>query len=201
MMADNIAGVILAGGASKRFNGIIKPMIDYEGKTIISRIIETIGEIFDDIIIVTNTPDEFKEYDNYKIIGDKFLNKGPLAGIHSALKESESEAIFVVAGDMPLLDKEIIIRQIDFYNTNKCDILIPQIDYYIEPLHGIYKKTLIRNLEDYLGGDNNYAVREFLKMSDVRYLLMEVSGKSISAFTNINSSDDIPVIIKLPGIK
>jgi len=201
MMADNIAGVILAGGASKRFNGIIKPMIDYEGKTIISRIIETIGEIFDDIIIVTNTPDEFKEYDNYKIIGDKFLNKGPLAGIHSALKESESEAIFVVAGDMPLLDKEIIIRQIDFYNTNKCDILIPQIDYYIEPLHGIYKKTVIRNLEDYLAGDNNYAIREFLKMSDVRCLLMEVSGKSISAFTNINSSDDIPVIIKLPGIK
>ena len=201
MMADNIAGVILAGGASKRFNGIIKPMIDYEGKTIISRIIETIGEIFDDIIIVTNTPDEFKEYDNYKIIGDKFLNKGPLAGIHSALKESESEAIFVVAGDMPLLDKEIIIRQIDFYNTNKCDILIPQIDHYIEPLHGIYKKTLIRNLEDYLGGDNNYAIREFLKMSDVRCLLMEVSRKSISAFTNINSSDDIPVIIKLPGIK
>ena len=200
-MADNIAGVILAGGASKRFNGIIKPMIDYEGKTIISRIIETIGEIFDEIIIVTNIPDEFKEYDSYKIIGDKFLNKGPLAGIHSALKESESEAIFVVAGDMPLLDKEIILRQIDFYNTNKCDILIPQIDHYIEPLHGIYKKTVIRNLEDYLGGDNNYAVREFLKMSDVRCLLMEVSGKSISAFTNINSSDDIPVIIKLPGIK
>jgi molybdopterin-guanine dinucleotide biosynthesis protein A len=193
-MADNIAGVILAGGASKRFNGIIKSKIMIEGKTIISRIIETLTNIFNEIIVVTNTPDEFKEYSKYKIIGDHFLNKGPLAGIHSALKESEKEAIFVVAGDMPLLDKEIIVRQIDFYNTNKCDVLIPQIDNYIEPLHGIYKRTLVRNIEDFLNGDNNYAVREFLKNADARYLQIEGSEKSRRAFTNINSPDDIPVI-------
>jgi molybdopterin-guanine dinucleotide biosynthesis protein A len=81
-MAHNISGVILAGGASKRFNDIIKTKIVIDGKTIISRIIETIDDIFDEIIIVTNTPDEFKEYANCRIIGDQFLNKGPLGGIH-----------------------------------------------------------------------------------------------------------------------
>ena len=87
-MIHNISGVILAGGASKRFDGIIKAKIVIDGKTIISRIIETIGEIFDNIIIVTNTPDEFKEFKSCKIIRDHFLNKGPLGGIHSAMKES-----------------------------------------------------------------------------------------------------------------
>jgi molybdopterin-guanine dinucleotide biosynthesis protein A len=200
MKAHNISGVILAGGDSKRFDGILKATIEIDGKTIISRIIDTIGDIFCEIIIVTNKPDEFQEYNNYKIIGDLFLNKGPLGGIHTALKESEAEAVFVFAGDMPLLDKEIIARQIDYYNSNKCDILIPQIDNYIEPLHGIYKKTLIRILEDYLNGDNDYAIRDFIKKTDVRYLQIEGSEKSKNAFTNINSPSDISIVSKFPGL-
>jgi hypothetical protein len=39
-MIHNISGVILAGGASKRFNGLIKAKIVIDGRTIISRIIE-----------------------------------------------------------------------------------------------------------------------------------------------------------------
>ena len=101
---------------------------------------------------------------------------------------------------MPLLDKSIIIKQLDFYNNNKCDILIPLIDNFIEPLHGIYKNTLIRILEDYLKADNNYAIRDFFKKADVRYLQIEESEKNKKAFTNINSPDDIPVIAKLLGI-
>ena len=41
-MVNNISGVILAGGASKRFNGINKTRILIDGKTIISRMIDTI---------------------------------------------------------------------------------------------------------------------------------------------------------------
>jgi len=195
-MVNNIAGVILAGGASKRFNGIIKTRILIDGKTIISRIIDTISEIFDEIIIVTNTPDEFSEFVNYKIISDQFLNKGPLAGIHSALKVSEKEALFVFAGDMPLLDKEFIIKQIDYYNINKCEVLIPRINKYIEPLHGIYKKTLFRVLEEYLIVNHDYAVSEFLKKVNVRYLQLEESEKTRGAFININSSRDVSIAEK-----
>ncbi len=110
----NISGVILAGGSSKRLNGMIKAKIVIDGRTIISRIIDTMNELFGEIIIVTNTPDEFKEYNAYKIIGDKFLNKGPLGGIHSAMNICSSDALFIVAGDMPLLDKILYIRQIEY---------------------------------------------------------------------------------------
>jgi len=199
-MVNNIAGVILAGGASKRFNGIIKTRILIDGKTIISRIIDTIGEIFDEITIVTNAPEEFSEFSNYKIISDQFLNKGPLAAIHSALKVSEKEALFVFAGDMPFLDKEFIIRQIDYYNINTCEVLIPQINRYIEPLHGIYKKTLFRIMEEYLIVNHDYAVREFLKKVNVCYLQLEESEKTKRAFININSPYDVSIAEKFMKI-
>jgi len=200
-MVPNISGVILAGGAGKRFDGIIKAKIVIEGKTIIARIIETLGEIFEEIIIVTNMTDEFSEYNNCKIISDQFLNKGPLGGIHSALKETHREALFVVAGDMPFIEKKLILRQVDFYDNNKCDILIPQINEYIEPLHGIYKKSILRNIEEYLESENNYAVREFLNKVNTRYMHLEGSEKYTHIFININSPSDISDIQNQRGIK
>jgi molybdenum cofactor guanylyltransferase len=196
-MVRNISGVILAGGTGKRFNGILKSKILINGKPVISKIIETIDDIFEEIIIVTNTPEEFKEFYNCKIVGDQFLDKGPLSGIHSALKKSDKEAIFVLAGDMPLLDKKIILKQIEFYNRNKGDAVIPQIDQYIEPLHGIYKRTLLRILEVYLNGKNDYAVHEFLKITDVHYLKLEGSEEIKNAFTNINSPVDVNFVKKI----
>jgi molybdenum cofactor guanylyltransferase len=199
-MVHNISGVILAGGANKRFNGMTKAKIVIDGKTIISRIIDTIRDIFDEIIIITNTPEEFKEYTNYKIVSDKFLNFGPLGGIHAALKASSKEALFVFAGDMPLLENRIIIRQIDHYNSCKCDILVPRINEYIEPLHAIYNISLFKTLEDYLTCDHDYAVREFFKLVKIGYLQLEASEENINAFTNINSPSDISFVEKVLGI-
>lgn len=193
-MVSNISGVILAGGSNTRFNGITKANIVIDGKTIISRIIETISDIFGEIIIVTNTPEEFSAHSNYKIVSDQFLNAGPLGGIHAALKASSGEAIFVFAGDMPLLDKELIIRQIYFYELIKCEILVPRTGKQIEPLHSIYNSSVIIKLEEYLGGGNTFAVRDFFKLADVGYLDLEESERVRLTFTNINSSSDISVV-------
>jgi molybdenum cofactor guanylyltransferase len=199
-MINSISGIILAGGANKRFSGTTKSNIVINGKTIISRMIDTIRDIFDEIIIVTNTPEEFKEYTDFKLISDQFLKAGPLGGIHAALKASSKEALFVFAGDMPLLDKKFIIRQIDFYNSHKCDILVPRINQYIEPLHAIYNISLIGTLEEYLTGDHDYAVKEFFKRVNVSYLQFEGSKETLNAFTNINSPSDIYIVEKILGV-
>jgi len=193
----NISGVILAGGASRRLNGMIKAKIVIDGRTIISRIIDTMNELFAEIIIVTNTPDEFKDYNNYKIIGDEFLNKGPLGGIHSAMISSSSDAMFIVAGDMPLLDKNIIASQIEYFNDNNYDVVIPGINHLNEPLHGIYKKSLLRNLEEYLKIESDNSILAFLNKSNTGYLQYEESEKTRRAFFNINSPADITILKKM----
>ena len=143
MMGNRISGVILAGGSNKRFGGITKANVVIEEETIISRIISAIGGLFDEIIIVTNTPEEFREFIQCKIVKDQYLKAGPLGGIHAALKESSENAIFVFAGDMPFLDKNIITDQINEFNKNEYDVLIPSINQFIEPLHAIYRKSVI----------------------------------------------------------
>ena len=77
-MGTRISGAILAGGSNKRFGGITKANVVIGGISIISRILSTISDLFDEVIIVTNKPEEFGEFIQYKIVNDQFLKAGPL---------------------------------------------------------------------------------------------------------------------------
>lgn len=189
-MENKIAGVILAGGSNSRFNNNIKAKIEICGVPIIQRILDTISPIFSEIIIVTNTPDEFSDLKGVHFAGDIFLKTGPLGGIHAAIKASSGDAVFVFAGDMPLLDKKIIHKQIEEYNKNSCDILIPRIDNNIEPLHAIYSSSVFSILESYLSGKNNYAIREFITKMNVRYSELDSTEENKRAFSNVNTPED-----------
>jgi molybdopterin-guanine dinucleotide biosynthesis protein A len=193
-MANNISGVILAGGANKRFGGTTKANLVVEGITIISRIISVIEEFFPELIIVTNSPEEFGEFIQCKITKDHYLKSGPLAGIHAALKASSQEAVFVFAGDMPFPDKKIIKDQINEFNKQNCDVLIPEVGKYIEPLHAIYRKSLLNDLEKFLSAETNRAVRDFLTEVNISFLQLPDTEMNRKAFTNINSPSDLDSI-------
>ncbi len=191
---DAISGVILAGGAGSRFGGLAKPNIRVDGERIISRIIRTIEDLFSEIIIVTNTPSEFQDLSWYMTVGDHFQNAGPLAGIHSGLKSSENDSIFVFAGDMPFLNKDIIAEQIRQFRLNESEILIPMIGELIEPLHSIYRISVLERMERFLAEGKNRSVRDFLSGLHVDYFILQDSEENRRAFTNINTQGDIDSI-------
>ncbi len=190
-MNGKISAAILAGGAATRFDGMVKSKIIIDGETIISRMISVIGVIFDELIIVTNYPEEFSDFSFCRIVQDEILGAGPLGGIHAAMKASSNDAVFVFAGDMPFLDRDIIIKLVDTYKESDCSVLIPAIEEYIEPLHSIYRISLAENLESYLRSNQGFAVRDYIKTLNVMYLKLEGSEKNKIAFANINSPSDI----------
>lgn len=189
-MTNDIAGVVLAGGTNSRFNNIIKAKIVICGVPVINRILNTIRPIFSEIVIVTNTPDEFSDLTGVRFTADTFIKTGPLGGIHAALKTISCDAVFVFAGDMPLLDKRIINKQIEDYKLSSCDILIPRIKENIEPLHAIYSSAVYPMLEDYLLRDENYAVRDFIALMNVRYSDLDSTAENKRAFSNVNTPED-----------
>jgi len=190
LKALNISGVILAGGQNRRFGGINKSNLIIGGSSIISRIINTISGIFPEIIIVTNTPEEFHAFNKYKIVPDQFLKVGPLGGIHSAIKTSSKDSVFVFAGDMPYLDKEMILNQIECFSLCSADVLMPRVNAYVEPLHAIYRNSILRTLDDYLSHNIRSAVRDFLENVNVNYMDLPESEQTKRAFINVNTPDD-----------
>jgi molybdenum cofactor guanylyltransferase len=192
-MTDRIAGVILAGGANKRFGGLVKANLRIGGVPIIKRITTVLEEIFSELIIVTNTPAEFSYLGNCLFANDQYLNAGPLAGIHAGLKCSSREAVFVIAGDMPFPDKELISRLVHQFTASAFDILVPSTGNLIEPLHAIYKRTVISDLEEFISNNLNKSVRDFLETVNTGYIDFPGNEKTRKAFKNINSPEDLPL--------
>jgi molybdopterin-guanine dinucleotide biosynthesis protein A len=193
-MNDRISGVVLAGGANKRFGGKIKSNIEINGETILSRILEIIIPLFSEIIIVTNTPDEFRSISDCIITGDHFRDAGPVGGIHAAMKASSRESVFVIASDMPLINKEFIARQIRYYNENHFDIVTPRIGELSEPLHSIYRNSLLKDAEDFIINASSRALWEFFRKVNVGYLDLEDSVSTREMFLNVNSPSDLVMV-------
>ena len=182
---------ILAGGKATRLGGGFKPGFEISGRRLIDRILDVVSPVFSEIIVVTNRHDLFEQYSNIIVTSDVFTSKGPLAGIHAALKRSTSDALFVVAGDMPFLDKSVIEKLCNEFCTLRPQALVPRHSGFIEPLHSVYSIEIIDLLERVLTDSENTSVIDFLNRIDTRYLDVENSIAK-RAFLNINSEEDIP---------
>jgi len=190
MDISNITGVVLAGGTNSRYGGKIKANEIIGGERIISSILKVISPLFDEIIIVTNTPEAFADITGCIITGDHFLKRGPLGGIHAAMKASSKDAIFVFAGDMPFLNSELILSQVKAFVSNPADALIPAMKGNIEPLHSIYRTDLVNRLENFLTSGTENMIRTFLNELSVRYFNVPESELNTRSFTNINTPAD-----------
>lgn len=193
MICGNISGVILAGGSNNRFGGITKARTLIDGERIIDRALETLREIFDEIIIITNTPSEFEDIEDCKIAEDYIKNKGPLGGIHAAMKTSSKDAIFVFAGDMPFLSGKLILKQIGSYYKTLPEAFLPVHDNNIEPLHGIYMCHMMAKLEEHLNSTNDLSISRFLEKLNVRYYKPGNRRLYLKAFTNINTPSEAAI--------
>jgi molybdopterin-guanine dinucleotide biosynthesis protein A len=188
---NRISGVILAGGLARRFKGINKAKIIVDGITVFDRMTDVIAGIFDEIIIVTNNPEEFSSYPQYRITKDIFPGLGPVAGIHSGLLSCSGDAVFVFAGDMPFLDKKLITDMITYSETDKGDILVPRTGMNIEPLHAIYRKSIFKELEEFIVAGKSRAIRDFIFSRNYLSFRVEDTPGNRMAFTNINSPRDL----------
>lgn len=186
-----MSAAILAGGESRRMGGAIKPLINIRGRRIIDSIIETASGLFREILIVTNTPAEFATIAGVRIVPDIFVGAGPLGGLHAALSGSEYEAVFVFAGDMPFIDRPIVISEIELYNGEECEAVVPRVGGLAEPLHAIYSRTLIARIESLLAENRGASVRDLFASCKTCWIDLEKNDRTRVAFSNLNTPEDI----------
>lgn len=146
-----IEGVILAGGKSSRMNYSNKSFLSYGGSSFISIIIETFKKKFEKISIVANDFSKYVAFD-VEIYGDYYKGIGPIAGIHSAIKSSDSDLFFFVGTDMPFFDIEAIEMIMKY--KNDADVIIAEDKNGLHPLFGIYNRKILGKIEEEIARGN-----------------------------------------------
>ncbi|CDG01800.1 Putative Probable molybdenum cofactor guanylyltransferase [Clostridium chauvoei JF4335] len=158
-----------------------KAFLKFREKTFIENIIES-GKDFKEIIIVANNKEVYKNF-NVRVIEDIYKEKGPLGGIHSALKNSKTKYCLCVACDMPLLSRELLKKLGSI--EGDYEVLIPKINDKLQPLCAIYSKNIVNSLEENLKKDENKLQSIILGLN---YKIIE--GLLEKEFSNINTPEE-----------
>jgi len=160
-----VCGVILAGGKSSRM-GTNKALLKIKEKTAIQHIVEELYYICNQLIVVTNQPDEYKFLD-LPLISDRYKDKGPLAGIETAMHHVRAETFFIAACDMPFINRKIY--QYLYGQLYEYDAVVPNYDNQLHPLSGIYRKKALPTIQKQIE-NNNLKVKSFFKELNVHYV-------------------------------
>lgn len=184
-----VTGVILAGGASSRM-GSNKALLLHQGGRLIEKIYLTLAGLFEEVLIVTNTPELYRFLPCRKV-ADIHPGQGVMSGIHAGLAQSGESAIFVVACDMPHLKGELIRHLVSL--AEGVDVVMPVSAGGFEPVHALYRKECLSALEELLQNADNSRMVALLTRVRVR----EVPPQELTAFDpdfisfdNINTPED-----------
>ena len=190
-MKNEFTGVILAGGKNSRFSGKNKALVHIGGKRILDRIYEVFTILFDKIILVTNDPVQYMEWD-FDIVTDIFPIRSSLTGIHTGLFYMTTPHAFFAACDIPFIKKELIEILLESVEPS-IDIVIPETSKGLEPLCSVYSKRCLKPIEEQLEKQSLKIERMFQKVrvKKISEDILRTIDQDLLSFSNINTPDDL----------
>jgi molybdopterin-guanine dinucleotide biosynthesis protein A len=144
-----VGAAIIAGGKGLRWGGVVKPLMYVDGQRIIERQLAILRPLFDAIAIVIardTTALVYAKIDVIDVDVDIIVDRqgpdfGPLAGLDAALAwlPARYQSLVCVAGDMPFLAPQVLLRLRD---AAPASAIVPLLATGPEPLCARYDRSL-----------------------------------------------------------
>lgn len=185
---EYISAFIVAGGKSSRM-GTDKALSKFKGKQLVLYILETL-ETYNFRTYISSNNESHSMF-GYQIIRDEIKNIGPIGGLYSCLRHSETKYNLFFPCDVPFINPKIIDLLIE--NKDKGNIIVPMHkDGKIEPLIALYNKNVIDILKNNII-EKTYSLTSLMDKTITHYIILEnhFSDKELSSFVNINTKKDL----------
>ncbi len=192
-MEQDITGVLLAGGKSRRM-GEDKRYLVVGEQTLLERGLAVLRSIFQEVVVVIAKDSPALDVDA-RIVRDLVPDCGSLGGLYTGLTEATTPYIFVVACDMPFLDRAVI-SQFTSRRTS-ADIVMAKLAGRLHPMHALYSKRCLPIIEQMVLA-RQLKIQKILSCESllVQYVTeadlagIDPSGRS---FQNVNTPEDLEV--------
>ena len=180
----DIPCIIFAGGRSSRM-GEDKALLPFASfKTLTEYQLKRLEKIFKKVYISSKDSSKF----NFKASFIKDIKTdniyAPTTGFVSIFQKLKEERFFVISVDTPFIGIDEILKLFE-NDTQNCDATIAQTEEGIQPLCGIYHRSLEQSFKDMLH-QNNHKLGFLLKNSNTNF----ISFKNSSPFMNLNKKED-----------
>jgi molybdenum cofactor guanylyltransferase len=199
----NRSAIILVGGEARRANGQEKYFFQFQGKTFIERLTDSLREVTDEIIIVAKNQEQCRRFDalrDVRCIADIRQGIGPIGGLHAGVLAAKGDLLFVSACDMPCLETAVVSYLFD--TISDADAAIPSWnEEMLEPLHAVYRRPV---LLEYLRSHASLSLRPMIRSINTRYVPVSELRRfdpQLRTFTNINKLEELDRINAPAGKK
>ncbi len=194
----NMTGVLLAGGKSRRM-GRDKRFLELEGRTLLEQTLSALEALFSEVIVVVAEPTPQLSGLRHRVVTDLIPNCAALGGLYTGLSCAGQPRVFAAGCDMPFLDPAVIKWMIRL--DQHSDIVMVQLTSGLQPMHAIYSKACLPDLER-MAAAHNLKVQELCQASDLSVRLVsenEIRGvdSQFLSFMNVNTPADLEFARKL----
>jgi molybdopterin-guanine dinucleotide biosynthesis protein A len=186
----DVTAFILAGGKSTRM-GADKAFVEYDGRTLLARALDLARSVTPDVRIVGGR----KKFAPFaRVVEDVFHDRGPLGGIHAALRSSPTELNIMIAVDMPFVSEAFLQYLIDEARVaTPAMVVIARAEARWQPLCGIYRRAFAAAAEAALLAGRN-RIDPLFDASTTRAIDEEElrhAGFSSAIFRNLNTPEEL----------
>ena len=182
--------MIQAGGRSTRMGGEPKALLELGGRRIIERVVDALGGVLDDLLVVTNSPDRYA-FLGLPMVPDAFPDGGALGGIYTGLRAADGDAAFTVACDMPFLHPAIVRMVVE--RAAEGDVVIPRTGGQLETMHAVYAKACLGPMQTQLRAGRLKIVGFFphVRVVELDAAAMGRHRAPEVAFMNVNTPQEL----------
>lgn len=197
--ANEIAGVLLAGGRSSRMGGGDKGLLEIAGRPMLAHVIERLKPQVGAMVINANgDPARFAPF-GLPVVPDTVGGfAGPLAGVLAGMRWAagaapRAHAIVTVSTDAPFLPRDLVARLRAAVAERPRAVALASSGGELHPVIGLWPVALVDDLEAAL----NSGVRKVLHWTDrhgtvaVEFPFVEIGGRAVDPFFNANTPAEI----------
>jgi len=193
-----IVGVLLAGGQSRRMGGGDKALRLLGGRPVLAHVVARLKLQVSAMIINANGEASRFAAFGLPVVADSIAGfAGPLAGVHAGLAWVRAsrpgiEHVVTVAADTPFFPTDLVPRFLAALNPNR-PLLVARSEDGLHPVIGLWPVAMVTALEDSLkqGARQASAFVEERGATEVFFPRIEIGGRLIDPFFNINSPEDL----------
>ena len=138
--------VVLTGGKSSRM-GRPKALLPFDGEPLIVHVVRALKKMFAETVVVA-APDQELPSLPAVLVRDEVAYQGPVSGIYHGLKAATKEVCFVTSCDAPFLNLQLISQLLA--QISDCDVVVPYWQQRFQPLHAVYRTSVLPLLKDQL---------------------------------------------------
>jgi len=186
--------IVLAGGRSSRM-GTPKALLLFDGEPLIVHIVRMLRGLFAEVVIVAAPGQELPAMP-VRLVRDEVAYQGPVGGIYYGLKAADGDFGFVTSCDSVFLNSDLIVHLVSLISEH--DVVVPRWAGRLQPLHAVYRHSVMPFLEAQLARGELRPVYLFDKVRTRTIAEDEIArfDPDGASFFNMNTPDDYAQALK-----